>query len=915
MTRTLRMLAAVVAALALISGAAIRDQALAKKEKKPAKSETTAPSQPAGGKPEAGKPGDDKPFDEVVKDMTVVKGLFTFYRRADDNKVLMEILPAQLDRTFLFAGTLDQALGERGFYGAQQIGEFPLLFHQVGKSVQLVMRNSAFTAPDGSPAARAIARSFPNSILGAAKLQSKPHPERKSLLIDVSELLIKDLPGFAQGLTQAYQPTNYSFDKEKSAIRDVKDFPENCRVELMLHYQTDTPRTYSVTMPDARSVPLVVQYEISSLKETVYKPRLADDRVGHFLTIHQDFTSDRPSTPYVRYIDRWHLEKSDPAAALSPPKQPIVFWLENTIPVEYRDAIKEGTLLWNKAFEKIGFKDAVVVKQQPDSVDWDPADTRYNTIRWFAGVDAFFAIGPSRANPFTGEIYDADIGIGEGIVRSARRLGEEYVNPLSMTLDEPAPSLAAAWTRNPRALCSYGEGLAQQAALGMEILETRGGLTPEVEAKLMHQYIVELTAHEVGHTLGLRHNFRGSSILAPGDLNNTAKTAEIGQSSSVMDYNPVIVAAKGQKQGDFVPTTLGPYDYWAIEYAYKPIAGDEQAELAKIASRCADPMVPYSTDEDALGTFSPASIDPLANQYDASNDPLAYFKGRVGLVDELWNGMEKRLAKPGEGYQIYRRALGRGLNDDFRSMVTSSKLIGGVYHHRDHVGDPNGRLPYEPVPAAKQREALDFLNTATFGPKAFQLPASVLDRLANERNPGLDFASYFSTRLDYPWHDAVLTVQRAVLSRLYSPITLSRIQENELRFTPSEKPFRMADLFNGLTGAIWSELDSPGVPISSLRRNLQREQLKQLIRLTLRDGVSGPVAPQGPFGPPAIAAPPLPPEDATTLARASLVRIQTKIRAALAGKTAIEATTKAHLQETDARVTAALTAQLNRRVE
>src|SRR5437867_7382358 len=214
MTGKLRVLAAVISALALISGAAFRDEALAKKEKKPPKTEA---STQGGGKPEAAKPGDDKPFDEIVKDMTVVKGLFTFYRRADDNKVLMEILPAQLDRTFLFAGTLDQALGERGFYGAQQIGEFPLLFHQVGKSVQLVMRNTAFTAPDGSPAARAIARSFPNSIMGAAKLQSKPHQERKSLLIDVSELLIKDLPGFAQGLSQAYQPTNYSFDKEKSA--------------------------------------------------------------------------------------------------------------------------------------------------------------------------------------------------------------------------------------------------------------------------------------------------------------------------------------------------------------------------------------------------------------------------------------------------------------------------------------------------------------------------------------------------------------------------------------------------------------------------------------------------------------------------------------------------------------------------
>ena len=871
----------------------------------------------AAAKADAGKPGDDKPFDEVVKDMEVIKGVFTFYRHAEDNKILMEIQPDQLEKRFLFAATLDQGVGERGLYGAQVLSDFPFVLHQVGKSIQLVQENTAFSAPPGSPAARAIGRSFPSSILGAAKLQSRPHPDRKSILIDPAELFVKDLPGFAAALSQAYQPSNYTFDKEKSALRDVKAFPENALLEIALHYGTDNPRAPSITMPDARSIPLVVKYELSTLKDTGYHPRLADDRVGHFITIQQDYTSDRLTSPYVRYITRWRLEKSDPNAALSPPKEPIVFWLENTIPVEYRAAVAEGALLWNKAFEKIGFKDAVVVKQQPDDATWDPADTRYNTIRWFAGVDAAFAIGPSRANPYTGQIYDADISIAEGIVRNARRLGEEYVNPITQP-DESGAWLATAWSRNPRATCDLGTGLAQQAALGVSVLESRGTLSPEVEERLMHQYVVELVAHEVGHTLGLRHNFRGSSILKPDELNDVEKTERIGQSASVMDYNPVIVAAKGQKQGDFVPTTLGPYDYWAIEYAYKPIAGDETAELASIASRAGgDPLLPYSTDEDAVGTYSPVSIDPFANQYDQTDDPLAYFRGRVQLVNELWSNMETKLAKPGEGYQVYRRAMSRGLADDYRSLVTSSKFVGGIYHHRDHVGDPGNRLPYEPVPAAKQREALDFLSSAAFGPKAFQVPANVQNKLAIERIPGLDAATYFGAqRIDFPWHDAVLNIQRTVLSRLYNPITLARIQDNELRFTRGEKPFKMADMFNGLNTAIWSELDNGAAEVSSLRRNLQREQLKQLIRMALRQPPA--TAPSG-GGPGFVAAtaapPPLPPEDATTLARASLVRIQSKVRVALAGKAVTDATTRAHLQETDARIAAALAATLDRRTE
>ncbi len=899
------------------AGAALAQDAVSSdtKDSRTSAAKADARGAAVAAKPDVPKPGDDKPFSEVVKDMDVIQGVFTFYRHADDNRMLMEIRPDQLDKRFLFGATLDQAVGERGIYGAQVLGDFPFVLRQVGKSIQLIQENTAFSAPPGSPAARAIARSFPGSILGAAKLQSKPHPDRKSILIDPAELFVKDLPGFAAGLSQAYQPSSYSFDKEKSGLRDIKAFPDNVLLEVALDYGTDNPRTPSITLPDARSIPLVVKYELSTLKDTGYQPRIADDRVGHFITIRQDFASDRPASPYVRYITRWKLEKSDPNAALSPPKEPIVYWLENTIPVEYREAVTEGVLLWNKAFEKIGFKDAIVVKQQPDDATWDPADSRYNTIRWFAGVDATFAIGPSRANPYTGQIYDADISIAEGIVRNARRLGEEYVNPITQP-DESGTWLATAWNRNPRAACDLASGLVQQAALGISVLEARGALRPEVEARLMHQYIVELVAHEVGHTLGLRHNFRGSSILKPSELNDVAKTESIGQSASVMDYNPVIVAPKGTTQGDFVPTTLGPYDYWAIEYAYKPIAGDETDALARIAARAGtDPMLPYSTDEDAQGTYSAISIDPFANQYDQTDDPLAYFRGRLQLVNELWANMESKLAKPGDGYQVYRRAMARGLSDDFRSLVTSSKFIGGIYHHRDHVGDPGDRLPYQPVPAAKQREALDFLATYAFGPRAFQVPASLQNRLAIERNPGLDFATYFGAqRLDFPWHDAVLNIQRTVLTRLYNPITLGRIQDNELRFAKSEKPFKMADLFNGLNATIWSELDAGASEVTSLRRNLQREQLKQLIRLALRQ--PAPAAGPGLLGPGVAAPPPpLPPEDATTLARASLVRIQGKVRTALAGKAVTDATTRAHLQETDARIGAALAATLDRRAD
>ncbi len=845
------------------------------------------------------KPDEDKPFQDIVKDMEVVPGLFTFYRKADENKVYLEILPNQLDQFFLFSASVEKSIGERGLYSAQMGGNFPFSFHKNGKSIQWLMRNTTFTADPGSPSAKASDRSFPDSILGSTKILSQPHPDRKSLLINLSDLLVADVPNYAAALKEIYKPTDYRFDRNNSAILKTKSFPKNALVEVFLHYTTDNPKTSSATLPDERSIPFLVKYDFSALPSGAYQPRLADDRVGHFLTVREDFTSDHPSSPYVRYIHRWDLQKADPEAELSAPKEPIVYWLENTIPVEYREWMKEGVLLWNKAFEKIGFKNAIEVRQQPDDADWDPADTRYHTIRWFVGIDASFAIGPSRANPFTGEIYDADIGISEGIIRAIRRQGEEFISPIFPSPTAPANSSPhLKWNPLGQVQCEYGDGLAQQAAFAANLLAVRGALDPATEEKLLHEYIVELVAHEVGHTLGLRHNFRGSTILPAADLIDEKKTEEVGQSASVMDYNPIIIAGKGQKQGHFVPVTLGPYDYWAIEYAYKPFKKEEEkAELAKIASRAADPVLPYSTDEDALGTYSASAIDPLVNQFDASSDPLEYFRGRMQLIEELWNRMEDQLLVKGEGYQVLRRAFNRGINEYYRGILTGSKYVGGIYHYRDHYGDANGRSPYVPVPAAKQREAITFLRKYAFDDNAFAIPARVLNKLATERLPGVGNGSdLYAAREDYPWRDSVLSLQRSVLARLLDPVTLARIGDNELRFEKGEVPFTMADLFSEFDSAIWSELDNGKGTIPSLRRNLQREYLKHLLRITLRSYNGYP-------------------EDATSLARASLVQLQAKLHGALTGKQFQDPATLAHLQETDARLTAVLNAQSLKGIE
>jgi predicted Zn-dependent protease with MMP-like domain len=642
-----------------------------------------------------------------------------------------------------------------------------------------------------------------------------------------------------------------------------------------------------------------VRYSLSALPETGYRARLADDRVGHFLAMYQDFTDDRADTPYVRYVTRWHLEKGDPNAALSAPKQPIVFWLENTIPVKYRQAVADGVLMWNGAFERIGFKDALVVKQQPDDADWDPADVRYNTIRWFVAADAGFAIGPSRVNPYTGQIYDADIGFTESMTRFARLSFENVVQPLSEQQPNGMTELFR-WRPNLRAMCDQASGAMQQAAFGHDLMMARGLLVNGADIeKYINDYLTHVTAHEVGHTLGLRHNFRASTLHQFDKLQDTAATSEQGLTGSVMDYTPVNLAPQGRQQGHYWQTALGTYDYWAIEYAYKPLAASsvegELTELRKIASRVADPTLAYGTDEDAFGT-SPVGLDPRTNQWDFGSDPLAFYAERIKLAHEVWRGLETKAARQGEGYQSLRRAFNSGFNEAARSLLNANKYVGGVYHHRDHVGDPNGRAPYEPVPAAKQRQALELLKTYAFGPKAFDLPPSLLNKLASERHWDFEGNIFRAQRLDYPIHQQVVTLQRALLDRLFNPVVLARLQDAEVKYANARDAFVMADMFEGVQDAVWSELRTGAAgQINSFRRAVQREHLKRLSSLVLRPN-------------------PATPEDAATLARYSLTQLRGRIQQALANGAGMSTTTRAHLQESAARIDETLRAEQQRMV-
>jgi hypothetical protein len=370
-----------------------------------------------------------------------------------------------------------------------------------------------------------------------------------------------------------------------------------------------------------------------------------------------------------------------------------------------------------------------------------------------------------------------------------------------------------------------------------------------------------------------------------------------------MDYWGVNVAPEGKEQGHYYTPTIGPWDYWVVEYAYKPIAANntesELEALGKIASRVATQELAYGTDEDVY-SYQYRNLDPLVNVWDLGADPLEFAKQRREIVVNLWDKIADKVTKDGMGYQRVRQAFGRLLGEHANAMYFASRYIGGQYHHRDHRGDENGRLPYVPVPAAKQREALQFLKEHALSDSAFDFSADLLNSLAITR--WIDWgssSSWSSTRLDYPVHQVILSNQIFILERLLYPNVLARIQDTELKFAKGEDAFTLPELFSGITDAVWVELNrdprgkqwsNTDAFISSFRRGLQREHLKQLIKLLL-DADSGT------------------PEDARSLTRRHLGQINSKIQDTLQNaRGELDDYSSAHLEESQVRIERALDA-------
>ena len=868
-----------------------------------------AASAPAGAASSARPPVDPaapKPFADVIKDAKQQAGLFPIWRK--DEKVWLEIPKAGLNKPFLFTVNIANSVGERGLYASQMSYEALVEWRRIGNQMQLIAINTKYRGEGGSKLA--VSQAFSPSLVAGMVVASTEHPERKSVLVDAA-FMLSDIAGYSTRIESAFR-LPYGLDRSNSFFESTRSDATISTLNARVHFSTPRipapPLTPSPTplpkppqaTPDPRSFFVTFVYNFSALPEKPMAARLSDPRLGHFTETFNDLSSDQKPNTRVHYVSRWRLEKKDPAAALSEPVQPIVYWMDKNIPPKYRAAVSAGITEWNKAFEKIGFKDAVQAKQQPDDADWDNMDSVHASIRWFVGADVGFAIGPSSADPRTGEILDADIGMSDVFARGSRRFIVEDADTGSEgRLAQFMASNAASRTGHKHdRFCTYAHEAAAEMDFALDVLEARGDIAPDgPEAEAFVQDVIKDTImHEVGHTLGLKHNFKASTTVSRTQLQDKNFTESQGISGSVMDYNAYNLALQGESQAALNNKTLGAYDYWAIEFAYKPLdAASEVAELAKIASRSVEPALAYADDGDA-GGFGSDGIDPLANRFDLGDDPLAYYKKRLKLSQELWARVQARKPQAGDDPLRQRRSLLAGFTQLQRASDLVGKYVGGMYTLRDLPGSNTGRANFKPVEPAKQREALQFLATGLFSVDSFKFDPKFLANL------GVDYNEW---ERDGPVNlrAVVLRAQTTAMDRLLAGGTAQRLLDLPNYLEPAERKgmISLSEVYATLQSSIWSELKN-GSEIDGLRRNLQREHLRRLQTTLTRGG-------------PGL------PADALSLARLHATRLQADLSAAVAksssksggksgDKFSIE--TQAHLAESLGILTESLRATMQR---
>ncbi len=759
-----------------------------------------------------------KSIKDLTKSSNKIEGLFTIYQDSINGKLKMVVSENQLEKEFIYFSQIADGVTDAGRYRGSYQNETVFYLKRYFDKIEFISPNTNFYFDPNSPLSKSKNANISDAIFYSTKILAEDK-KSKHYLIDVDKMFVSEtLTRIKNPRRPGSSSTRFSlgnFDREKSKVKEIKNYPENTNLKTeYVYYNPSYTSRGSDAVTDARNVSIQVFHSLIEMPDDNFEIRYADPRTGFFTTETNDMTSTM-TTNYRDMINKWRLVKKNPDLELSQPVKPITWWIENSTPIEWRETIKNAVLQWNIAFEKAGFIDAIEVKVQPDDAEWDAGDIRYNVLRWTSSPSPpFGGYGPSMVNPRTGEIISADIMLE--FVHFTNRVFYEklYQDPVkNMSLTDTKTGIF----NNSNHVCSAGEHTHENLLYGKTVYPEYSNDDIKL-GKLEEDNMIRLIMHEVGHTLGLSHNMRGSHLYSPDELTNPELIKGKAINTSVMEYPALNISLDKSKQAQFSDITVGPYDLWVIEFGYKPnLVGKERKNLL---SRSNEPELAFGNDADDMRSSS-RGIDPRVMIYDLSNDPIRFSIDRFKLNNMLINELKNKFLNEGSTYEDLRRGFYILNSSSSTAGNVISRFIGGVYVDRSVIGQKGSTKPYTPVSYKDQKRAMNALRNYIFSPTSFTVSSDIYNLLARERR-GFDFSSGPE---DPKIHSQVLGYQTRVLSHLLYPNTLQRILDSQ----QYGNLYSLTEFMSDLNDAMFE--DDKNQNINTFRQNLQATYVSRLIQI------------------------------------------------------------------------------------
>ncbi|TVR52673.1 MAG: DUF5117 domain-containing protein [Gemmatimonadales bacterium] len=761
-----------------------------------------------------------RPYAEVVPDTAISdEGLFTVHQVGD--QWLYEIPIALLDREMILITRVARTAAGMGFGGHRQTTE---VVRWERRNDQILLRQVSFqnVASDTLPIYEAVRNSNFEPVLATFAIRALASEEEgvqgEAVVVDVSEFFVSDaaIIGLSQQRRRQYDVRR--LDPPRTFIESMRSFPENIEVRRVVTYEAQNPPSNQA----GRTLSVEFGHSLMILPDEPMMPRLWDERVGYFSVQMNDFGIDAQRLEERRYIQRFRLEPSDTAAYLRgdlvDPVEPIVFYIDPATPEKWRPYLKQGVDDWQEAYEAAGFRNAIVAKDPPtpeEDPEFDPADARYNIIRYLASP-VQNASGPRFFDPRTGEILGTHI--------------QWHHNVMNLLRNWYFVQTAAA---NPEA-----RGVAFDDAV-------------------MGELIRFVSAHEVGHTLGLPHNMKGHSAI-PVDSLRTRWVCENGTSTSIMDYARFNYVAQPGDDTCFLPR-IGVYDRWSVEWGHRWIPDARTPEEEK---ETLNAWIREREDDPRYRFGDPTQTDPGSLTEALGDDAMRASDLGVENLKRTMEGLREWTFQEGEDYSQLQELYGQVLGQWSRYVGHVAANLGGVDWTRMAQGQP-GR-PFTPIAGERQRRAMDYLDRQVFRTPEWMLDGEILWRIQNQGTP-----------------DRIRQLQVGGLNQVLNVDRMKRVIEQEALGV--DDPYPLTELMDDLRTAVWREL-AAGAPIDPFRRNLQRAYLERMEWLMEHeDAVRTDIVPQ---------------------ARGQLVAVRSQIQGAV-GRT-VDPASRLHLEDMAARIDAIL---------